>query len=92
MSVVKLGTSRQIVIPKKLHDQLGLGPGDTLEVELRGKRLILTPKTLVDQRLAEGLKDVKQGRVYGPFNSADELLRSLHQNAKRLAKKSKARK
>ena len=32
-TTVKLGVSRQVVIPKKLHDRLGLKPGDYLEVE-----------------------------------------------------------
>ena len=27
-TTVKLGVSRQVVIPKKLHDRLGLKPGD----------------------------------------------------------------
>jgi AbrB family looped-hinge helix DNA binding protein len=31
MPTVKLGRSRQIVIPKKLYDVLGLAPGDYLE-------------------------------------------------------------
>ena len=45
MPTVKLGTSRQIVIPKKLYDALGLTPGDYLEVELyEGNRLLVTPE------------------------------------------------
>ncbi len=84
MPAVKLGISRQVVIPKKLHDQLGLAPGDYLEVEARGGRLVLTPKTLVEKqieaRLAEGLEDIRKGRVHGPFRSAKELVRSLHRN------------
>ena len=32
-TTVKLGVSRQVVNPKKLHDRLGLKPGDHLEVE-----------------------------------------------------------
>jgi AbrB family looped-hinge helix DNA binding protein len=44
MSPVKIGVSRHVAIPKKLHDRLGLAPGDSLQVELQGDRLILTPK------------------------------------------------
>ena len=36
MPTVKLGASRQIVIPKKLYDEVGLEVGDYLEVELLG--------------------------------------------------------
>jgi AbrB family looped-hinge helix DNA binding protein len=78
IAVVKIGVSRQVAIPKKLHDQLGLAPGDYLQVELEGDRLILTPKALIEKRLAEGLEDIRQGRVHGPFKSVPALLRSLH--------------
>ena len=76
--IVRIGVSRQVAIPKKLHDQLGLAPGDYLEVALEGDRLILTPKALIEKRVAEGLEDIRQGRVHGPFRSMSGLLRALH--------------
>ena len=85
MPTVKLGASRQIVIPKKLYDKLGLEAGDYLEVELyQGGKLLVTPKELVDRhpeidkRLAEAEEDVKAGRLSKPFQSADELARHLN--------------
>jgi AbrB family looped-hinge helix DNA binding protein len=87
MSAVRLGVSRQIAIPKKLHDELGLKPGDFLEVERQGSHLILTPKMLVtkevEARLAQSLGDFKAGRSYGPFSSAEEAVASLHANVKK---------
>ncbi|HXQ97006.1 MAG TPA: AbrB/MazE/SpoVT family DNA-binding domain-containing protein [Candidatus Limnocylindrales bacterium] len=74
---VKIGVSRQVVIPKRIHDQLGLEPGDYLEVELDGDRVVLTPKALIEKRLAEGLDDVRKGNVRGPFKSVPALIRSL---------------
>jgi AbrB family looped-hinge helix DNA binding protein len=81
-ATVKIGLSRQVVIPKRLHDQLRLAPGDYLEVELEGERLVLTPKALVEKRLAESLEDVRKGRMNGPFESVPALLRSLHKARK----------
>jgi AbrB family looped-hinge helix DNA binding protein len=81
-AVVKIGVSRQVAIPKKLHDQLGLSPGNYLQVELEGDRLILTPKALIEKRLAESLEDIRKGRVHGPFRSMPALLRSLHRTKK----------
>ena len=78
MSAVKVGVSRQVAIPKDLHDRLGLKPGDYLEVVLEGSRLVFTPKQLVEKRLAEALDDVKQGRVGGPYRSVEDLIASLH--------------
>ena len=87
MAAVKVGVSRQVVIPKKIHDQLGLVPGDYLEVELERGKVEMTPKALVDKqiekRLAEGLEDLRAGRSYGPFNSAKEAVRFHHAETKR---------
>lgn len=77
MAAVKLGASRQVAIPKKIHDQLRLHPGDYLEIEVHRGKLILTPKTLIDKRLEGGLEDVRKGRVHGPFDSAQEMMASL---------------
>lgn len=91
MAAVKIGVSRQVVIPKKIHDELGLAPGDYLEVEVEKGKVVLTPKTLVNKEvergIQEGLRDVREGRVYGPFSSAKALVRSLHKEAKKLKKK-----
>jgi AbrB family looped-hinge helix DNA binding protein len=76
-AAVKIGVSRQVVIPKKIHDELGLAPGDYLEVAREGDRVVLTPKALVEKRLAEGLADLAHGRVRGPFSSAAALVKSL---------------
>ncbi len=77
MPTVKIGVSRQVVIPKKIYDELGLAPGDYLEVELEDDHVVLTPKILIEKRLAEGLEDIKQGRIKGPFKTAKEVLQAL---------------
>jgi hypothetical protein len=58
----------------------------------------MTPKALVEKRfkaeldkgLAEGLEDIRRGRVYGPFTSAKEAIRFLHAETKK-RKKAKAK-
>jgi hypothetical protein len=42
----------------------------------RGK-ITLTPKSVVDRAIAEGLEDVRKGRVRGPFKTDDEMIDSL---------------
>ncbi len=81
-SVVKVGASRQVIIPKKIHERLRLEPGDYLEVVLEDDKVVLTPKTLVEKRLAEALDDVRHGRVHGPFRSANQMIRSLRGRAR----------
>lgn len=71
-----------MIIPKKIHDRLGLRAGDYLEVELNDDKMLITPKALVEKRLAEALADVKHGRVHGPYRSSKEMLRSLRRDQK----------
>lgn len=90
-TVVKLGTSRQVVIPKRLHDRLGLAPGDFLAVEVKEGSVVFTPKTLVDKRVEAGLEqsldDIRLGRIHGPFSSAQAVVRSLQRRKGRSARR-----
>ncbi len=86
--VARVGASRQVAIPKKLHDELGLATGDYIEFERKGNQLVLTPKEFIEKHLAEGLEDLRKGRVYGPFASVKDMLTSLH-SVEKPRKKSK---
>jgi AbrB family looped-hinge helix DNA binding protein len=89
--ISKLGQRRQVVIPKEICEELGLQVGDFVEVTSAAGKVVIKPKKIVDaddiltpaQRavidkgLAEAEEDIRAGRVYGPFDSADAMLRSL---------------
>ena len=75
--MVKIGTSRQVAIPKKMYEQLHLGAGDYLEVEVQKDKLVLTPKAFIEKRLAEGLKEIEEGKITGPFDNAEDMIKSL---------------
>ncbi len=49
MSAVKIGASRQVIIPKKVYEMLGLSTGDYLDVTVKDGSLLMSPKTLVDK-------------------------------------------
>ena len=88
----KIGQRRQVVIPKAIFDALGLRTGDFVELTRVKGTVVITPKKIVDAdevltpeqkatidaRLAEGLRDLQEGRVYGPFESVDAMVQSLH--------------
>ena len=38
-------------------------------------------ETAVERGIAEGLEDIKKGRVDGPYNSAESFLRALRRDA-----------
>jgi len=64
----------------------GAAKSHKVTLAVMDSRLILTPKTLIEKRLAEGLDDLKRGRTYGPFSSPSALIRSLHHEAKQRKK------
>ena len=49
MPAVKIGASRQVIIPKKVYEMLGLAAGDYLDVTVENGSLVMSPKTLVDK-------------------------------------------
>jgi AbrB family looped-hinge helix DNA binding protein len=92
--LVKIKERSQVTLPASVRAKIGVGVGDLLEAEVKvkGKKITLTPKivvdrTLIERRLTEGLDDLKAGRTYGPFTSARDAVRSLHREVKRLQKR-----
>ena len=90
MSIVRVKTKYQVTLPTVVRERAGVSIGDVLEATVEKGKITLTPKTLVDRGIAEGLEDIRQGRVYGPFNSADEMLRSLHGDVRKATRKRSA--
>jgi AbrB family looped-hinge helix DNA binding protein len=87
MALTKVGPKYQVTIPKATREAAGLKVGDFVEakagrhgvVTLRPKAVI--DKSYIDKRLREAEEDIKAGRVYGPFKSAKDMIRSLHKKA-----------
>ncbi|MGH9459657.1 MAG: AbrB/MazE/SpoVT family DNA-binding domain-containing protein [Vicinamibacteria bacterium] len=76
--LVKVKEKYQVTLPASVRARVGVGVGDLLEAEVQGKKITLTPKSLVDRELAHALEDVRRGRVIGPFPSAKAMLEDLH--------------
>ncbi len=78
MSIVTVKNKYQVVIPHSLRKQVGLSVGDLLEAKVEKGKITFTPKSLVDREIAEGCEDIRKGRTYGPYHSAEEMIQSLH--------------
>ena len=87
MPLVKVKTKYQVTLPTDIRRKAGLAVGDLLEAKIEGKKITLTPKSIVDRGLAESLENFKKGRYYGPFDSAEDMIRSLRQRPKRKSKR-----
>jgi AbrB family looped-hinge helix DNA binding protein len=87
MALVKIKEKYQVTLPAALREKAGLEVGDLLDAKVEGKKITLTPKSVLDRELAQALKEIEQGKTFGPFGSAKDLVRSLNQEAKKLKKK-----
>jgi len=80
--LVRVKEKFQVTLPNELRIQAKLAVGDFLEVGIaRGGVITLTPKSLIDRHIAEGLADLKAGRVHGPYRSAEEAVAALDKKA-----------
>jgi AbrB family looped-hinge helix DNA binding protein len=82
MSLIRIKDKYQLTLPSRLRERARLEVGDVLEATVESGKIILTPKSLVDRRIAESLEDYKKGRYYGPFDSADKMISSLKSASK----------
>ena len=82
MPLVKVKTKYQVTLPVAVRKKAGLAVGDLLEAEVKGKKITLTPKSIIDREIALGLEDFKRGRAVGPFRTAKAAIQTLRHAAK----------
>jgi AbrB family looped-hinge helix DNA binding protein len=92
MPIVRVQKRGQVTIPSQFRVQAGIADGDLLEARCEHGKITFTPKSLVDREIAEGLEDLRSGRTYGPFDSAQEMIRALRQMTGKSAHKIATRK
>jgi AbrB family looped-hinge helix DNA binding protein len=82
MSLVKIKEKYQVTLPTEIREKIGLAVGDLLEVEIKGNKITLTPKSVIDREIALALDDYDKGRSIGPFRTAKTAVRALRRAAK----------
>jgi AbrB family looped-hinge helix DNA binding protein len=83
MPFVTVKNKYQVVIPQSVRQKVGVEVGDLLEARAERGKITFTPKSIVDRAIADGLEDLRKGRVYGPFDTVDEMLASLKGRSKK---------
>jgi AbrB family looped-hinge helix DNA binding protein len=78
MALVSVKSKYQVFIPQNVREKIGLNVGDLLEAKAERGKITFTPKPMVDRGIRESLADFKEGRTYGPFETHEELVKSLH--------------
>ncbi len=102
--IVKNKTKTPLVVPSSVRRQAGHKNGQDLEFRVSGGVITILPKLptaddeytpeqrrIIDARLAEGLADIKAGRTFGPFNSADEMIAHMKAQLKKRVTAPKAK-
>jgi AbrB family looped-hinge helix DNA binding protein len=78
MPLVKVKEKGQLTLPAKLRERHGLAVGDYIEITEEGSRIVLVPREVVerhpvvDAAIAEGLADIRGGRVTPAFANMGE--------------------
>ena len=97
---VKNNNKVPLVVPPAVRRQARFKSGQELEFRASGGMITIVPKlpdaddeytpeqrAVIDAQLAEGLADIKAGRVRGPFSTHKEFIASLHKEARKLSRK-----
>lgn len=80
MSLVKVRSNGQVTLPSSLRERAKLKVGDLVEAKLVKGRITLTPASLIDRHIDESIGQIEKGEFYGPFDTAEEMIESLHRN------------
>ena len=93
MSVSRVGKRRQVVIPKEICEEVGLGEGDFVEIKYSRGAILLTPKKLVDSDdilTPEEERIVLRGEQQlrrGDYVSLEQLEHELDSQARKRSRK-----
>jgi len=85
MTQTILREDSQIALPQEVVIRLCLEAGDILNVDVEDGKIILSPEEEntwennpeIKASIERGLKDIEEGRTHGPFDNADDFLKSL---------------
>ncbi|MCI2429402.1 AbrB/MazE/SpoVT family DNA-binding domain-containing protein [Candidatus Acetothermia bacterium] len=84
MPLVRVGARRQVTIPKEIIEQLGIKPGDYVEVTHRDHQVIIVPAEDAwfwsrewQEKEREADEEIKAGRVKR-FKNVEELIKDLN--------------
>ena len=96
MTVTVKDKKTPIVVPPAVRRKAGFKRGQEIEFKVSGGVIAIVPKLpnaddeytaaerrFIDARLAKADEDVQAGRVYGPFDTAEDLAASIETNIRK---------
>ncbi|MGA3042848.1 MAG: AbrB/MazE/SpoVT family DNA-binding domain-containing protein [Bryobacteraceae bacterium] len=83
MPIVTVKNNYQVVIPRRVREQIGVAIGDVLEASAVKGNIVLRPKSIVDRGIAEGLEDIEKGRIHGPYRTVAAAMKAFQARGRR---------
>ena len=90
MPFVTVKKKYQVVIPASVRRQARIEIGDLLEAKAERGKITFTPKSVIDRGIEESLEDFREGRSYGPFETAEAMIASLRREVSKLQRRKKS--
>jgi AbrB family looped-hinge helix DNA binding protein len=87
MPIVTVKNKYQVVIPRRVREQIGVAIGDVLDARAVKGKIVFEPKSVVDRGIAEGLEDIEEGRVHGPYRTVAEAMKAFQARSARVSKR-----
>ena len=94
---VRNNNKTPLVVPSNVRRKAGFKSGQELEIRASGGVITITPKMpnaddeytgaerrALDAQLAAADEDIRAGRVFGPFDSAEEMAESIEGNIRQI--------
>jgi bifunctional DNA-binding transcriptional regulator/antitoxin component of YhaV-PrlF toxin-antitoxin module len=88
---VTVNNKSALAAPTDVQRRAGIKAGDRVDFKVSGSIITIVPelpdasdeytpqqRRVIDAQLAEGLEDIRKGRVSPKFNTVDEMLASLN--------------
>jgi bifunctional DNA-binding transcriptional regulator/antitoxin component of YhaV-PrlF toxin-antitoxin module len=99
-----VNNQNQLVVPPSVQRRAKIKAGDRVELRISGGVITILPKLpraddeytqaqrrIVDAQVAEGLSDIREGRVSRRFETVDEMLISMKAGRKPSRRKTRPR-
>jgi AbrB family looped-hinge helix DNA binding protein len=99
-TIVTIRPKSEITVPASIRRKAGLKAGDRLSFQVSGRVITIVPSTSSESRaerakieraVVASERDFQNGRAFGPFETHEEFLKSLHDEDAKLRAKRRTR-
>jgi bifunctional DNA-binding transcriptional regulator/antitoxin component of YhaV-PrlF toxin-antitoxin module len=90
MAVTTVKDMKAVLIPASVIRKARTKVGDRLDASVERGKITPTPKSAVERGIAQGLDDLKRGRLYGPYVSAATAKKAFDDRTRTLKRRERA--